>query len=688
MKYFCTIVLLCLFFSAGVQAQTQNDKLRFGASGPEVAQLLQTHKAEISRVAQRLGLRESTLLEIARELGIRNPKMTAEQFVQQIRKRAGDAVKLREKVVGLETEISQLKDRDLKSKADALIERFFLAFDEGRLDDAELQLSSLRALQDKAAAEGRLGLKQAVNLEAQFALSRGDFDKSAEKYSEARRQIKSQNREDLRSLAFEEAFVHMEKGDALGDAAAYRKALTIFENELLPDTQKDNEPDKWAAIQGNIATMQIVLTDYSGESFDLDQLLMRFDNALAVVSPSINKRLWSVLLRQKARALQSAGNRQADSELLLRAAQAYEESIASYGRDEDAELWGQTQFFIGDLYLQVAARSSDLTYLEKSKAAFELSLQTRTQQSSPLYWAESKIALANSYWIQGAVGFDHDALQAGLDLLDESLQVLEAKRDPTLWGESFNIRGMIFLSAGERQNGIKLLELAVESFGHALEARKKDANPGKWAETMNGVGVAQNLMAQRSGDNENWRLAEDAFRGALTVWTITAYPSQYAMAKSALGGMLMLQGKQKNDLRLMDAALVELLDAGKIWTIEDMPRGWATNQNVIASIYHHRGKLGRNKAELNRAIAAFDASWKEFTRQGNSGEKLRVTINKNAAIADLALITKDRSVLNAALAELARCNEEAIAANVEILQLRIKHERARILAEAKELGLN
>jgi tetratricopeptide (TPR) repeat protein len=352
---------------------------------------------------------------------------------------------------------------------------------EGRLDEADARLASLRQQMASWRAEHQAMLQQVTRDEATVLAERAQIARTRLRYRDAAALLAEAA--DLSAFDPATSWRHcLNHGDVLqdlghefGDNAALNDAIATYEKALTL-APRDTRPDDWATTQNNLGN-----------------------------------------------ALMALGERESGTATLERAVAAYELALEERIRERVPLDWAGTQNNLGTALLRLGERESGTATLERAVAAYELALEERIRERVPLDWAQTQNNLGNALWRLGERESGTATLERAVAAYQLALEEWTRARVPLDWAGTQNNLGNALMALGGRQSGTATLERAVAAYEVALEEFTHGRSQFAWAQTQQDLGVVRFLIGKRRGDADTLRVALAGVDGALEEYRAGMY---------------------------------------------------------------------------------------------------------------------------------------------------------------------
>jgi tetratricopeptide (TPR) repeat protein len=419
-----------------------------------------------------------------------NPNLSPEQLLNAIRALATDAAQAQTRIAALTDAIAALDPGGERSRASTLLVHARIAFDEGRLEDAETAFAQLSFLRSSELAQARNAWLAAMDLQAQSASLRGDTEGATQirlaKMVEIRAQRAAAESDEL-ATAQVIADDWYRRGDRLGDNAALLRSIGYFRELVLPLAPRDRVPLDWAASQHNLGT-----------------------------------------------ALQTLGARESGTARLEEAVAAFRLALEETTRDRAPFAWARTQNNLGNAFFTLGAREAGTAGLEAATAAYRMALEERTRVRVPLDWAITQTNLGNALQLLGNRETGATRLQEAVVAYRLALEEVTRSRAPLNWATTQNNLGIVLHALSGRETGTARLEEAVIAHRLALEERTRDRAPLDWAASQHNLGYTLAFLGVREGSMARLNEAVVALNLALEERTRERVPLDWAATRLSL----------------------------------------------------------------------------------------------------------------------------------------------------------
>lgn len=533
--------------SPAAAAPNQRDvAVRFGLTPEQSAGLysqVDGMRGQMATLARSNGIKDATLRAIALELGARSPNLSKEQFVSLIEARAGAAARAQAKIAELDKAVAALDPGGERTQSQAVLQRARLAFDEGRLEDAEAAFGELSVLRSSEMAGARQAWLEALDLQAQSASLRGDTEKATDirlaKMTALREQRQAAEREECKT-ALEIGADWLGRGERLGDNAALIKSIGYFRDLALPLAPRDKAPQDWAATQNALGVALRVLGERESSPARLEESVAAFHAALEENTRERAPRDWAKAQVNLGSALMRLGERDSGTGRLEEAAVAFRSALEVASREQEPLGWAVAQNNLGVVLLTLGERQGSAARLEEAAAAFRDALLERTRERVPLDWAMSLNNLGNVSLRLGQATGDTARLEQAATAFRAVLDVYTRERTPLDWAMAQHNLASATQALGEREAGTAKLEESVSAYRNALLEFTRERVPLQWASTQTSLGAALAAIGERQGDVAKLGEAVTAMRASLLVRTRESVPVDWAKTQIGIGFIRLL----------------------------------------------------------------------------------------------------------------------------------------------------
>lgn len=412
-------------------------------------------RADLHRVAQILGLPADTPPTIIAEQAERWAKQDQES---------------REKLVQLLQIVSRIEAVGVRTAAQQFLQQAQIAFQEGRLEDADHAVAGLEFLRRSGLAGAGALWVNSVTLRASMAQQQSNFALAERLLIEAEQYEVGESRQRLFELRFVRAENAYAEGVSNRDSIALDRAIELYRNcrDLLDGTK---DPEYFAFIQFNLA------------------------NALYM------------------RGIEDGG-----SAFLKEAARSYSAALQIFTRKHAPLMWARIQSNLGDVFFFLDEPESRTERLEEAVLAYEAALQEYTRDLYPLDWATTQSGLGNALSALSEREGGTERLEAAVRAYEASLQVYTREKSPLIWASTQNDLGMALSAIGHRESGTERLETAVQAFDAVLQEWTRERYPWGWADIQLKRAEDLKLLGERGEGMSRLRGMRQALRAAREVF--------------------------------------------------------------------------------------------------------------------------------------------------------------------------
>ncbi|AOX01801.1 hypothetical protein BJP34_22310 [Moorena producens PAL-8-15-08-1] len=246
--------------------------------------------------------------------------------------------------------------------------------------------------------------------------------------------------------------------------AGYQVSLEVITRETLPD--------KWAALQHNIALTY----------------------------------LWRILGEKE--------------ENIEKAREASELTLEVFSKKKYPYEWARSQQNLGIGYRQ-RVRGNKEDNLEEAIRRYHLALEVYTETDYPYKWAQIQYNLNHAY-AERISGEKTENFKKEIEAALLALKVFSKEEYPYLWAQTHNSIGLAYRDSIEGDTA-ENLEKAITAFQLALEVLSSEDYREDWAMVQNNLGTAYRRRI-RENQAENIKKAIKAYELALEVYTLEGFP--------------------------------------------------------------------------------------------------------------------------------------------------------------------
>jgi tetratricopeptide (TPR) repeat protein len=365
-------------------------------------------------------------------------------------------------------------------------------------------------------------------------------------------------------------------GQALKDArAAVDRALEVYTRE--------NNPEKWADTQILLGSVLWAMGAH-GNARALRDARAAVDRALEVYTRENNPEEWARTQVLLGSVLLEFGRR-GDRKALWDAHAAVDRALEVYTRENNPEMWARTQVLLGWVLLELDMRGDSLVSdgdvivlaLEYARAALNRALEVFTRENNPEMWAQTQITLGRVLLAIGT-GWGGQALEDARAALSRALEVFTRENNPEMWAETQILLGSVLCAMGAHGNA-RALRDARAALSRALEVFTRENNPEKWAQTQTLLGWVL-LAIGELGNARALRDARAAVNRALEVFTRENNPEMWAGAQFALGMTFLIIANRDQDKQAAREALKAFDLAAEVYKAAGFAKQLATIESL------------------------------------------------------------------------------------------------------------
>ena len=335
-------------------------------------------RADLVRVGQ--------LLRLATDASPEDVVQAAARWVEQ-------DVDNRQKLADLTEIVARIETGEIRDRATRFVEEARIAFEDGRLQDADRALEQLAFLRQSASVEAGDLWIGSVTTRSAFARQRQDFDGAERIALEARREARRRARHDDFLLTSDLGLTAYQRGDEKGDNAALVRAIDYY-SEAASLVDRSESPDDWAATQHSLGNALRKLGERESGTARLEEAV---DALRAALEERTRERVpleWAETQNSLGNALGTLGDRESGTARLEEASVAFRAALEERTRERVPLEWAETQSSLGSALGILGERESGTARLEEAVVAYRASLEERTRERVPLEWATATASLA------------------------------------------------------------------------------------------------------------------------------------------------------------------------------------------------------------------------------------------------------------------------------------------------------
>lgn len=647
-----------------------------------IAGLPDPQRKQVERIAAADSVPLGTLYGVLAALGETEIPKDPQSLEVALRSQAGRIKTILDERKALS--VDDPKIMRLVAAADTAIGEGAIKAARGFLDEAKQAVEDSRETIEKVEAEARA--KRIANAEvlmksAETAEIDFDFDGASRDYAEAFDWVKDADRPLANKYKTREA-------DALQTIYRYRGGEDVLQRAIaayelaLTFVSREREPLQWSKTTNNLANSYSVLAERVLDTGPVEQAIALYRAALSVGGTMPKEKATS--LSNLGIALHTLAQRRNDAALYAEAEQSFTTALALRDRKDDSYGWALDQLNAANLDVDLADRNGDASRYGKAADRLNDALALLDPQANRIEWAQAKNNLAITMRVRGANARDVSLVREALKTYEEILPVFDRKSFPIDWGNTIGNIGMAHTNIGAMEGNVAEFELAANSFEQAFGEVTRERSPVFWARLQNAYGMTQQVLGMMKQDParldraaaafrsalevrardinaEQWaesqqllastlsaiasnkadeKLADEAiaaYRAAREVFTREAFPSDWMSVSSGLATALQGKGILKQDVKILLEAEAILQEVMSATDKDKAPLDWASAMKDIATIQFMLGTTRMNKAEVEQAIASFDAALAVYAEHGSFMDRMMIGAMKNNAVKALDL---------------------------------------------------
>lgn len=391
---------------------------------------------------------------------------------------------------------------------------------EGRLDEADARLASLRQEMATWRAEQQAMLDQARRDEATILAERAQIAHTRLRYRSAA--VLFAEAADLTSFDPETSWRHrldqgntlLAQGKEFGDNAALHEASATYEVALVL-APREQRPNDWAATQNHLGIALSVLGDRESVAATLDRAVKAFESALQERTRDRVPLDWAMTQCDLGTARMALGRRASGTTILESAVRAYEEALQECTREGSPLVWAMIQNNLGNAAYYIGERNSDTAILKRAVKACKAALLERTRERVPLHWAATQSNLGNALTTLGTLESNTATLRSAVKVYQMALLETHRERLPLDWAAIQSNMGHALLALGVLKGDLGTLKLAVDAYEAALLERTRERVPLEWALTQHTLAIGRMEIGRQRRDAGQLRAALAAVDCAL-----------------------------------------------------------------------------------------------------------------------------------------------------------------------------
>ncbi|MBE1236421.1 cyclic nucleotide-binding domain-containing protein [Phaeovibrio sulfidiphilus] len=201
----------------------------------------------------------------------------------------------------------------------------------------------------------------------------------------------------------------------------------------------------------------------------------------------------------------------------------------------------------------------------------------------------------------------------GAEWFDQALEAYRTAletlpRDADLeWALLNRSIGVVLQSVGERTGDPAPLTEAAEAYRTALEGIIRRDTPRDWAKLHYRLGEVLYRRALLDG-SDLFKECVDSLQNALQVYSRKEFPAKWAEIVNLLSQVLQVYGDEVKAISLLKRAVDLSQQVLEVRTLDTVPLAWAAAQNTLGSSLFLLGRNTGERATLEDAREAFQAS--------------------------------------------------------------------------------
>jgi tetratricopeptide (TPR) repeat protein len=397
---------LAVEYSAKIYKDAQGS--RFGLS-PTLARAMEK---EILRLSALNKIQSATLFAVADRLGARHQHSSFADLLLLVDNSAQKAKKLRAEITDLKAQIATLKESSLTNPANSAIAQAQLAFDEGRLDDAEIAFSRLEPLRMGQSIESIEAWVKVVGAQIKIANLMGDSDGAIQIAERAALANRERNDKIQWRLELNVGAALLIKAIELQNFSSLSKPVDHLRNIVLPLAPRATRPFDWAETLNLLGNALNARADWMDHLAGMREAEGVYNEALQVRTRASAPEKWAETQNNLGTVYQGIGEYLSLGEgdafgegggkigYYRKALVAFSEALKETDPVKSYEEWLPTKLNVAMTQASLAAMESDRKLAEDAKKAFEVALMTIDQNVRPGLWAQTSAALAfNEAWL-------------------------------------------------------------------------------------------------------------------------------------------------------------------------------------------------------------------------------------------------------------------------------------------------
>jgi tetratricopeptide (TPR) repeat protein len=374
----------------------------------------------------------------------------------------------------------------------------------------------------------------------------------------------------------------------------------------LARVRRDDDPIKWAEIQGALAVSQ---TEAAGDQVGPEEFNAAVEHylaALSVYTRAEHPEQWATTLCNSANAhLRAANAAPDDSQFHVESAIDDLAAATTIPPDAAPVVWVNAHVDLAAA-LRTAARWRGPSALMQSAEAYEQVLGAFNRQANPEYWAALNAQYAEVLLASGDLSRMGDAIEAS----ERALEVITRKRDPIWWAHLQLQLGVLHRVCpdGDRSDHLERATAAVDA---ALSVFKQERHPVPSVvsrDTDPARSVALDTTTRERLGVTGWRTAHlESLRIAVASTSRDDDPERWATLHVAMARELLeLFGRTEGDHQeYIEDAISALEAALDVLSADDSARIWVVANRCLGAALLDR-EAGDPDHNADRGIAALE----------------------------------------------------------------------------------
>lgn len=211
-----------------------------------------------------------------------------------------------------------------------------------------------------------------------------------------------------------------------------------------------------------------------------------------------------------AMVLAALGQRQQDTELLARAAEACHDALEVINEEQEPQLWAKLHSTLGSTLLSQGQHKGGAKLLKASVAAYTSAVRVWTRESDPHLWSATMHNLGGSLHAHGLLLSGNKTLQKSVVAYKNAITQRDTEYFPVERAITHNNQAVALHNLAEREDNPDRMQEAIRAYKKCLSVWDEQLLPIHMAAmTMVNLGTARRALAELTQSVDDAECAAD-----------------------------------------------------------------------------------------------------------------------------------------------------------------------------------